>query len=822
MFSPAAFWSAKRRSPPVAPPFTVPSPKRSKALDHPTPITPSSFRSDLSHVPTPKSRTPDRLGKFISLASTSLAEASSWYSFIAGQQAPSDLQPDITSRITHPAAPFLAQIAQHGVPILQDNPPWTRARLDAAISRGSHPSTLEHMDFLREEMADMVAQKHWVVIPYDQALLLPNLCLSPMGVVPQRDRRPRVIVDFTFSGVNLHTLKSLAPTEAMQFGRALDRILYQIHHANRRFGPVHLIKVDIADGFYRIRVSASHMPTLAVAFPNQPGEPRLVAIPLVLPMGWVSSPPFFCAATETAADVANSHLRDRSFQPIPHPLRLVADSPNNLQPVSPPVSTIATAHIPLPVPLSGRSFQPPQTTIPSAPLAYVDLYMDDFLGLAQGHPGLRERVRSTLFHSIDQIFRPLTAADTDGVRREPISVSKLNKGDAQWATRKCLLGWVIDTVRETIELPEHRRLRLHDILLSLLSRSRVSIKVWQQSLGELRSMILALPGGQGFFSALYTGYSQLPTSSDSRIRITQPIRDTLLDLQHLATDLAHRPTRIGEVVDTLPVAYSAADACGTGMGGIWFSPDPAFRPILWRHPFDPSIIPCLVTTDNPTGSVTNSDLELAAQIATTDVLLQHFNCVERSIATFTDNISARAWLRKGSKTTHGPAAYLLRIHALLQRHFRCRSTIDYVPGPANAMADDASRLWHLSDLDLLTHFNSTFPQAQPWLLCHLRPEMHSALTMALQCKRSLPALFLPEHVPATLPGFSGNLTVPSTKSTPFSPMWSTPYPSSKSLPNVTAPGPLPPIKNLSSLAPWKRHSAPSPRRSPAWGPQTRV
>ena len=231
-------------------------------------------------------------------------------------------------------------------------------------------------------------------------------------------------------------------------------------------------------------------------------------------------------------------------------------------------------------------------------------------------------------------------------------MSKLNKGDARWSTRKCLLGWVIDTVRETIELPNHRRTHLLDILATLLSKRRVSLKTWQQSLGQIRSMILALPGGQGFFSSLYTGLTQ--HSTDHRIRLSAPIRDSLLDLQYLAHDLATRPTRIGEVVDTLPVAYSAADACGVGMGGVWLS-NPTFRPILWRAPFDAAVIPCPVTTSNPHCSITNSDLELAAQIATQDILVSVRSCVEATISTFTDNISARAWLRKGSNTTLGPA-----------------------------------------------------------------------------------------------------------------------------------------------------------------------
>lgn len=227
-------------------------------------------------------------------------------------------------------------------------------------------------------------------------------------------------------------------------------------------------------------------------------------------MGWVSSPPFFCAATETAADIANHHLHVPHWHPTRHGLSQIADNPTNFIPVTryiprrqhllsltppskalatlppvittmpPPVSVPVTMPPPVPItmqppaPLVAISLdhhtsisarqrrhlsyhQPHQVSCPTTPVAYVDLYMDDFLGLAQGHPGLRERVRSTLFHSIDNVFRPLQASDRTSSRRQPISISKLHKGDAKWSTRKCLLGWVIDTVTETIELPEHRQ-----------------------------------------------------------------------------------------------------------------------------------------------------------------------------------------------------------------------------------------------------------------------------------------------------------------------------------------------------------------------------
>jgi hypothetical protein len=67
-----------------------------------------------------------------------------------------------------------------------------------------------------------------------------------MGVAPQRERQPWIIVDYTFYGV-----LRLSTLEAMQFGKALKRILERIVGADPRFGPASLIKVDISDGFYR-------------------------------------------------------------------------------------------------------------------------------------------------------------------------------------------------------------------------------------------------------------------------------------------------------------------------------------------------------------------------------------------------------------------------------------------------------------------------------------------------------------------------------------------------------------------------------------------
>ena len=56
---------------------------------------------------------------------------------------------------------------------------------------------MEHIEFLHEEFADMIAKAYWVVLPADAVKDLPGLRISPPGVVSQLGRCPRSIVDYS-------------------------------------------------------------------------------------------------------------------------------------------------------------------------------------------------------------------------------------------------------------------------------------------------------------------------------------------------------------------------------------------------------------------------------------------------------------------------------------------------------------------------------------------------------------------------------------------------------------------------------------------------
>ena len=81
----------------------------------------------------------------------------------------------------------------------------------------------------------MIEKGQWVVLPYWVAKGLPGLRLSPPGVKVERDWRPRWLGDYSKFKTNAETLL-LACLSAMQYGRALDRLIREIVYADPALG----------------------------------------------------------------------------------------------------------------------------------------------------------------------------------------------------------------------------------------------------------------------------------------------------------------------------------------------------------------------------------------------------------------------------------------------------------------------------------------------------------------------------------------------------------------------------------------------------------
>jgi len=259
----------------------------------------------------------------------------------------------------------------------------------------------------------------------------------------------------------------------MQFGTALQRIIQPLIYCDPSHGPRLLAKVDLANGYYHVPLSPEAALGLAVIIPSDsPAHPEpLIALPLALPMGWLQSLPFFCAYTETIMDMTN----DKTTVPTQHPMVQQSQSIALSQPPYFHPQAIVL----------GTSKQPP--------LSYTDIYIDDFMVVAQ-QPNHIPTI-DTLFHMIEAVFQDVP----DSPRRQIISQSKLDKGDASFSVEKRILGWDFNTYTMTITLPPHRAQQLHDLLHNLCHQKQTSIKKWHHLLGVLRSTTPALYGAKHLF-----------------------------------------------------------------------------------------------------------------------------------------------------------------------------------------------------------------------------------------------------------------------------------------------------------------------------------
>ena len=94
-------------------------------------------------------------------------------------------------------------------------------------------------------------------------------------------------------------------------------------------------------------------------------------------------------------------------------------------------------------------------------------------------------LRNHLLHTIDNVLaQPLP---DEAHRAEAVSLKKLLKGDGSWGTQKLILGWIIDTLRQTLEIPAYRKTMLANIFEDLKGRKRVGRKRWQSALETVTS-----------------------------------------------------------------------------------------------------------------------------------------------------------------------------------------------------------------------------------------------------------------------------------------------------------------------------------------------
>ena len=119
-------------------------------------------------------------------------------------------------------------------------------------------------------------------------------------------------------------------------------------------------------------------------------------------------------------------------------------------------------------------------------------------------------------------------------------------------------------------------------------------------------MNLAVPGAIRHFFYIQEALAKVGTATNAYL--LNAFHRDISHWQRLYKYLLVRPRFLAELVQRLPAALVFCDASGTGEGGFWIDPDWIGVNFVWRVQWPADIFSYLVTWDNPTGGITNSDL----------------------------------------------------------------------------------------------------------------------------------------------------------------------------------------------------------------------
>lgn len=603
--------------------------------------------------------------------------------------------------LQHAAASLIKSYATEGCPA-DCGPDWTKEHIEAALLKGPHSSATKD-DALRAlvaETKEKVANGYAKVLRYGDIIdnLPKKLKVSPVAMIPHKSRYYRTILDLSFrlrhkgkllESVNSATVK-LAPAESMiQLGNCIQRLVALLADNYDPDQPFLFAKLDIKDGFWRMAVNEEDAWNFCYVLPtNNPNcalEDIEIVVPNCLQMGWCESPPFFCAASETARDVIEALLLESQLPS--HPFEDEMLSSTNI--------SIAANRL--------------QATAMFTNL--VEVFVDDFIAATNStdFKHLQHFSRAMLF-GVHSIFPPPEISGHQG--EDPISQKKLQQGDGSWTSTKEILGWLIDGANFTLQLLPEKCTIIAKLIKKLCKQQHCSLLKFQELAGKLQHASFGIPGGKGLFSPIHRA---LRTKTQS-VTLTPYLKATLKDWRTLVQHMGTNPTPVQVLVSNYPNYIQYTDACALGAGGVI---TPGLDPMqywVWQYEWPDDIKKELVTSTNRTGKITINDLELAGIVI--GWLVLEYVCddlVFKHIGMFCDNTSAVAWAYKYTTSKSIIAGRLLRLLAIRQRTRQASSLLPlHIAGEDNEMADIPSRAFKNGEFfhaheNLVNYFNSHFP-----------------------------------------------------------------------------------------------------------------
>jgi hypothetical protein len=313
-----------------------------------------------------------------------------------------------------------------------------------------------------------------------------------------------------------------------------------------------------------------------------------------------------------------------------------------------------------------------------------------------------------MLHGIESIFPPPSqSGHKDG--NHPISEKKAAKGAGSWTIKKVALGWKLDGEARTISLPPGKAADCIEYTETMLEKCVAPLNSYRKATGKLRRATYIIVGAIGMFTPINMAMKGNPKFVG--IGKSSAARAAFKDLIVLVKQVAQRPTHVREIFYTIIDYGGYCDACGTGIGGVFFPLDSHAEYTAFRLQ-----LPTDIQKHFHAGIVTMGDLELAAALLLT-MMLKHavLALKHKTIAAWSDNTPTMGWVWRMATKQSKIAGRLIRGLGLRQRmNETCPLAAQHIPGEKNKMADFASRSYTPSlHLHGDSHFFARFSHLSP-------------------------------------------------------------------------------------------------------------
>jgi hypothetical protein len=357
--------------------------------------------------------------------------------------------------------------------------------------------------------------------------------------------------------VSATTVKTAPKGAIDQLGHSLARIIHAFAET-KDDARIFMAKWDIKDGFWRLNAEDGAEWNFAYVLPQNPGQPIYLVVPTSLQMGWVESPPFFCAVSETARDVVQDYCKTKLGSLPPHKF---------------------THYV-----IGNKAYDElPEQDENGKPFRYLlKVYVDDFVSFLV-IPTSCKQLRHVSTGTMTGIHDIFPADENDA--NDPILEKKLRQLDGEYATTKTILGFDFDRVNKTLRLEEAKCAHLLTVLHGWIWSSRsgttgIPFNEFESIIAKICHAFTAIPAGRG----LLTPCNKILQTKPSMVflQCNQVLLAAVMGCRTLLCESSDSPTRCRELVGEWPDYIGVCDASSHGVSGVIIGKNEACVPTVFR------------------------------------------------------------------------------------------------------------------------------------------------------------------------------------------------------------------------------------------------